>query len=114
MLGQVGLERKGFAAVCARKGFVGGVGLRVRTEIAFVRKAFGTHAAGEGLFSGVGPDMTLEQPGAGEVFSAVGALAAGAVCAHVHGKRGWAGVLAVAVCTLPARDKCTVGLTVAG
>ena len=118
MLGQVGFEGKGFAAVAAGKRLVRRVCLDVGPQVALVRKALGTDVAGERLLAGVGADVSLQQPRPGEVLAAVGAGAAGTVRPQVHGQGGGAAVDARAVRALAsaagAGSSGTVRLAVTG
>ena len=100
MFGQVGLQRKGLAAVRAGEGFICGVGLGVGPKVTLVREAFLADGAVEGLLAGVGSDVALQQPGAGEGFAAVGAFTPRAVGSHVHGKCGGTAVLAITMLAL--------------
>ncbi len=96
MLGEIGLEREGLAAVGTAEGLVRAVRLYMRSLIALVRKCFAAHGTPEGLLAGVGADVALQEPGPGKGFAAVGTAAAGPVGAQVHGERGRAAVLSPA------------------
>ena len=93
VLGEVGLEREGLAAVGTAEGLVRAVRLHMRSQIALVRKRLAAHGTPEGLLARVGADVTLQEPGPGKAFAAVGTAAAGPVGAQVHGERGRAAVL---------------------
>jgi len=67
----------------------------VGPQVAFVSKGLVTKVASERLLSCVGPDVALEQPGAGEGLATEGALAARGVGPHVHVQGGRAAVLLV-------------------
>ena len=71
------------------------MGLRVCSQIALVGKPLVTDITGERLLAGVGANVSLEQPGAGEDLAAEGAGAAPAVCplVHVEGCRAAVGLV---------------------
>ena len=92
MLGQVGPEREGLAAVGATKGFVRAVRLHMRSQIALVRKCLVANVTAEWFFAGVGPQVALEQPGPREALAAVWAAASGPVRPQMHSQSGRAAV----------------------
>lgn len=62
--------------------------LNVSAQIGLVRKGFAADIALKRLLAGVCPDVTLQQPGAGETLATVLTLAALVVSAHVHREGG--------------------------
>ena len=99
MLGQVTLQSKLFAASVAAEGLDVAVSLHVCPQVALVRESLRALVAGERLFSGVCPNVALEQPRPGEGFPAEGAPAAldGRMGAHVHRQGGRGAALRHAV-----------------
>ena len=97
MLGEVTLQSKLFAASVAAERLDVAVSLHVGTQIALVRETLAALATVVWLLSSVSPDVTLEQPGAGEGLATEGTLAARSVGPHVHVQGGGAAVLLVTV-----------------
>ena len=95
MLCEVTLQSKLFAASVAAKGLDVAVSLDVGPQVALVRKTLAALVTVVRLLSCVGPDVALEQPGAGEGLATEGALAARGVGPHVHVQGGRAAVLLV-------------------
>ena len=100
VLGEVTLQSKLFAASVAAKGLDVAVSLDVSPQVALVRKTLAALVTVVRLLSRVGPDVALEQPGAGEGLATEGALAARGVGPHVHVQGGGAAVLLVTVAAL--------------
>ena len=89
MLGQVRLEGELLEAAQAGEGLHLRVGLDVGSQVALVCERLAALVALERLLTSVGPDVTLEQPGAGEGLAAHVTLARQRVGADVHlGGRG--------------------------
>ena len=66
VLGQVGLQSEAFTTFGAGKRFVRGVRLHMCSQVALVSEGFVAEVACEGFLPGVGPDVSLQQPGPGE------------------------------------------------
>jgi len=62
------------------------MGLHVSTKIGPVSKRFATVSTSVGFVPGVGPHVSLQQPGPGESFATNLALVAEVVCEDVHGE----------------------------
>ena len=84
MLVEITLEGERLTASAAYVGLVRGVGLDVRAQVGLVCERLSALLAGEGFLAGVGADVALQQPGSGELLTAVRALAALVVCPHMH------------------------------
>ena len=88
VLGEVGLEREGLAAVGTAEGLVRAVRLHMGSQIALVRKCFRTNVTPKRLLARVGADVALQQPGPGEAFATKGTVTARtAVALQMHSKR---------------------------
>ena len=95
MLGQQAHAAEGLLAAGAGVLLVLEMGLQVGAQVGLVSKGAATLGAGEGLLSGVSPQVTLKQPRPGEGLAALLALAGQRVGPDVH-LQGAGGVVALA------------------
>ena len=100
MLIQIRLQSKRLLTTSACKIFGRWVCLHVRPQVWSVCKGFSADIAGVRLVSGVGAEVSLQQPGPGESFATELALVVEVVGEDVHGEGGHADIHLAADVTL--------------
>ena len=100
MLIQIRLQSKRLLTTSASKIFGRWVCLHVRPQVWSVCKWFSANIAGVRLVSGVGAEVSLQQPGTGESFATELALVVEVVGEDVHGEGGHADIHLAADVTL--------------